>query len=163
MSFVVWILVAFTQCASAGEYKIGGFEFDVPGSWQVKASPAALIATRDAVGSRNGALIKMEFCTATELKSCGSDLIEPPASANLDNYFCGKIKPIKTKHATGLEETRKVCSIENADGKSQIGMLHLTHGNRNLGLVLFFTEVDPAPSVFLDAFISSVTLQPHAL
>ena len=157
--FLAMLWIALPALATASEYKFGDFEFDLPGSWQVRATGTGLTATQGDGKSIQSSLLKVEFCTSTEKTPCKAVVFFPPEGANPKNYFCGETKPVATKHPNGLDELRKMCSVTNVKGETQIGMLYLTHGQHSLGVALFVGQAGPAPSEFLDAFLSSLVLQ----
>ena len=156
-AFLLWL--ACLPLVTAGEFNIGGFKFALPDSWQAKTTQNGLIATRNDESPPKGDLLKIEFCVSTELKPCEAHMFYPPLGSNPENYFCGETKPTIAKHTNGLDEVRKTCSVKNASGHWQIGMLYLTHKQRGLALGLFTSARTPAPPEFLNAFVSSVVLQ----
>lgn len=151
------LLLLFTNSliAIAGEYRIGNFEFDIPGSWQVKASQTGIIATQGDRKPIPNSLLKMELCVSTESQPCKAALFYPPVGTDPENYYCGESLPTINHHSNGLKELRKICSFTSQGNTTRIGMLYLTSGNSNLALVLLSDASGPAPAAFLELFLSS--------
>lgn len=146
--------------ALADEYRLGNFEFHIPGSWQVKTTKTEVLATHGDRKPIPNTLLKMELCVPTEAQPCKASMFFPPANANPENYYCGETKPTTTLHSSGLKEIRKVCSIKSpGDDSTQIGMLYLTSSQSSLVFILLSSESSSVPAEFLDAFISSLVVK----
>jgi hypothetical protein len=145
--------------SEAGEYRLGAFAFDIPGSWQVKATQTEIVATQGERKPIPNSLLKMEHCISTESRPCNAEMFFPPRGANLENYYCGESLPTINDHENGLKELRKICSVTSQGNATYIGMLYLTTGRNNLGLIVLFDRSSPVPAEFLDHFISSLAVK----
>ena len=145
--------------AIAGDYLIGNFEFDIPGSWQVKTTNTGLIATQGDSTLTPNTLLKIEHCVSTESSPCKAEMLFLPAGSNPENYYFGKTSPTTTPQKKGLNEIQKICSIETLRSATQVGMLYLSSRQGSQGLILLSSELGPMPLEFLDAFISSLVVK----
>jgi len=95
-----------TCSAVAGEYRMGGFEFELPGTWHVQRSQSELAAVRDK--GTFMPLVKIEFCGPDEkMLKCDSAYIERPEGTDYRNFPCASTKQNEIHHTNGLREIQK--------------------------------------------------------